>query len=128
MKYLLDTHVFLWLDNDPERLSQQVTSICANPDNTLFISLVSVWELQIKSQLGKLRLPTSLSNMLDAQLAANQLNLLPVALHHIFGLSHLPSHHKDPFDRLLISQAIHQQLILLSDDSIIRRYSIPVVW
>ena len=128
MRYLLDTHVFLWLDSEPERLSERVTSICADPENVLYLSYVSVWEVQIKSQLGKLKLPTPLPDMLNNQISTNQLNLLSVELQHIFGLSNLPPHHKDPFDRLLISQAIHEQLILLSDDNVIRRYPIPTVW
>ena len=128
MKYLLDTHVFLWLDTEPERLSARVTAICADTENTLYMSLVSVWELQIKSQLGKLRLPTLLPNMITSQLSANQLRLLPVELAHIFGLSDLPPHHKDPFDRLLIAQAISEDAILISDDAIVAKYPLPVIW
>lgn len=128
MNYLLDTHVFLWLDHNPKRLSEQVKTICADGENKLFLSIVSVWEIQIKVQLGKLATPTTLSEIIDKQFSTNQIELLNIDLKHVFGLSTLAPHHKDPFDRLLIVQAIEEQLALLTDDSVIKRYPVPTIW
>lgn len=128
MNYLLDTHVFLWLDHKPKSLSESVKAICSDSSNALFLSIVSVWEIQIKVQLGKLNIPTSVTEIVSNQISANQIKLLNIDLQHVYRLSALPPHHKDPFDRLLIAQAIHEQLILLSDDSMIKHYPIPTIW
>lgn len=102
MRYLLDTHAFLWFDNQPAKLSPQVAKICQNKSNALLLSLVSIWEIQIKVQLGKLNLPASLLQIVTNQQKANQIELLPITFAHILGLDGLPFHHNDPFDRLLI--------------------------
>lgn len=105
MNYLIDTHVFIWLDTQQNRLSKPVMAIFNDPNNQFYLSLVSIWEIQIKNQLGKLRLSNSLSLVLDAQQKTNHIQILSIELPHILGLSQLPDHHNDPFDRLLISQA-----------------------
>ena len=128
MKYLLDTHTFIWLDSDPDKLSAAVTSLCSDPQNQLYLSIASVWEMQIKIQLRKLKLPTSLAKTLEEQQTANRLLLLPIELTHILGLAALPDHHKDPFDRLLIAQANAEKMPLISDDPQIAKYSVTVVW
>jgi PIN domain nuclease of toxin-antitoxin system len=128
MNYLLDTHVFLWLDHKTKSLSEPVKAICADGENRLFLSMVSVWEIQIKVQLGKLIIPASLAEIIGNQINTNQIQLLNIDLKHVYGLNTLLPHHKDPFDRLLIAQAIEEQLILLSDDNIIRRYPVPILW
>lgn len=128
MKYLLDTHAFIWLDNDPARLSTKVTTVCADRSNLLLLSLASVWEMQIKLQLGRLTLPTPLADTVQNQIDTNQVELLPIKLSHIFELDHLPHHHKDPFDRLLMAQALSEKAILITDDAQIARYSVPTFW
>jgi PIN domain nuclease of toxin-antitoxin system len=100
MRYLLDTHTFVWLDSIPANLSTKVTSICKDPTNLLFISIVSIWEMQIKLNGGKLILPKPLSEIIEWQQQNNSIQVLPVNLPHIFALEKLPSHHRDPFDRL----------------------------
>ncbi len=128
MKYLLDTHVFIWLDNEPDKLSSKVATLCADPDNDLYLSIVNVWEMQIKLVLGKLTLPSPLPDLVNNQIKSNQVTLLPLELSHVFELSSLPKHHKDPFDRLLIAQALNEQHIILSDDTHVSRYPVPIVW
>jgi PIN domain nuclease of toxin-antitoxin system len=127
MKLLLDTHTFLWMDSEPEKLSQHVQELCQNPENTLLLSVVSIWEIQIKKQLGKLELRIPLSEIIREQ-QENGIEILAIESAHIFGLEALPNHHKDPFDRLLISQAIVEGAILLSADPLIKQYPLKVEW
>ncbi len=128
MKVLLDTHTFIWLDNDPERLSAKVARVCADPSNTILLSIAGIWEMQIKLQLGKLTLPAPLADIVANQLKNNQIELLPVQLAHVLQLANLPLRHKDPFDRLLIAQALVEDATMLSNDPLIKQYSVPVIW
>jgi PIN domain nuclease of toxin-antitoxin system len=128
MKLLLDTNVFIWLNDSPHRLKDRVMSIVANPDNELFLSLTSIWEMQIKIQLGKLQLSDSLPDILRTQQEENNLELLKIDIAHIWALEHLPYHHKDPFDRLLIAQAQVEGMTLVSGDGIFARYDVELLW
>jgi PIN domain nuclease of toxin-antitoxin system len=128
MRYLLDTHAFIWLDNDPEKLSPRVAAICANPESSLFLSMASIWEMQIKVQLDKLTLPASIELIVRQQVLDNRIRLLPIEFEHILQLNQLPFHHKDPFDRLLIAQARYVNLTLLSDDLVFQKYSVTRIW
>lgn len=128
MRFLLDTHVFIWMDIASTKLSAAAQSAIQNPANTLFVSLVSIWEMQIKLQLGKLQLTTPLSTMIQIQQQSNQIQLLPIRLNHILALSHLLHHHRDPFDRLLIAQAQQEQLTLITNDSHIQQYNVTCLW
>jgi PIN domain nuclease of toxin-antitoxin system len=127
MKYLLDTHVFVWWSISPEKLSSKAISILQDPDNIIFLSLVSVWEMQIKSLLGKLSFPVPLAEVVFKQ-QANGIWLLPLTLSHIWRLENLPNYHRDPFDRLLISQTMVEQIPLVSNDSQLIQYPTQVVW
>ena len=127
MKVLLDTHTFLWWDGEPEKLSKPALGLCQNPENDLFLSVASVWEMQIKIQLGKLKVNLPLDNLIHQQ-EENGIEILPVHISHVFELSNLPSHHKDPFDRLLIAQARIEEMVFVSADPIIVRYPVKVVW
>jgi len=128
MKYLFDTHTFLWWDMQSARLSPAAFAVCQDLSNELVLSMVSVWEIQIKQQLGKLQLSAPLREVIEKQQSANGIELLSIELAHILGLSELPVHHKDPFDRLLISQANAERLTLISSDPQIARYSVEVIW
>ncbi len=127
MKLLLDTHIFLWLNSNPEKLSSDIHDACSNSGNQLYLSIVSPWEIQIKQQLGKLRLHSQLSDMLETQVKQNELNILPIKLEHIYALNDLPHHHKDPFDRLLISQTEIESMILVTVDKKIGQYDIETL-
>lgn len=128
MNFLLDTHAFIWMDSDADRLSDRVIEILRDRDNTLYLSFASVWEIQIKHQLGKLTLEKPLVEIIHEQQAQNALQLLPIRLEHILGLSDLPHHHRDPFDRLIIAQAKHEVLPLISHDPQIAEYEVNLIW
>jgi len=128
MNYLLDSHVFLWLNDDPEKLSEKVLSLCRNMDNVLSLSHITPWEIQIKQQIGKLKLDNLIGNMIKLQQDENQLQLLPIELKHIYELETLPQFHRDPFDRLLIAQAKSESMILISADQKIKQYDLEVFW
>ena len=128
MKLLLDTHAFIWWYNEPERLPAKVLSACQNPTNTLILSVASVWEMQIKTQLGKLHLDRFLNDILRHQQEQNQLQIIPITLPVVLALDRLPLHHRDPFDRLLIAQANQDGLFLVSNDALIRQYTVSLLW
>jgi len=127
MKLLLDTHIFLWWDSEPTKLSNNVLTALTDPINSLFLSVVSVWEMQIKKDIGKLSLRIGLADMLIEQETKNQIKILPIEAKHIFGLETMPQHHKDPFDRLIIAQAIVEDLTVISNDGIFSSYGIKLL-
>ena len=127
MKLLLDTHIFLWWADDPEKLSQAALSALQDEANELLLSVASVWEMQIKIQLGKLKLSLPLKDLIKNQRETNELNLLSVELKHVLALDALPFHHKDPFDRLLIAQSLEEDLTLVSVDSQFSAYSVKLL-
>jgi PIN domain nuclease of toxin-antitoxin system len=127
MKYLLDTHTFIWWHDNPDLLSEKVLRLCEDVNNELFLSLVSVWEMQIKLQLNKLTLVNSLVVMLETE-KNNAIEILPISLNHIMELDGMPLHHKDPFDRLLIAQAVADDLVLLSKDEHFASYPVKCLW
>lgn len=126
MKLLLDTQIFIWWDSEPERLPPRLLALCEDPSNTLVLSVASVWEMQIKVQLGKLDLDRPLADIVEGHLLGNQIELLPVELPHVLTLEQLPFHHKDPFDRLIIAQALAEHLTILSVDSLFGQYPVTV--
>lgn len=128
MKYLLDTHTFIWWDSEPSKLSARALALCQDRQNTLLLSVVSIWEIQIKMQLNKLRLSLPLKEIIAAQQQTNGVEILPVTLDHVFALENLALHHKDPFDRLLIAQAIVENAILVSADPNLTQYPVQVIW
>lgn len=105
MNLLLDAHAFIWLDDAQQKLSLAATSACIDRTNTLWLSTVTLWEIQIKLEIGKLKLRDSLRSVLLDQERINGLKLLPLDLEHVLELRGLPFHHNDPFDRMLIAQA-----------------------
>lgn len=128
MKLLLDTHAFIWWSDEPEKLSEKVLESCQNDENSLILSIASIWEMQIKIQLGKMRLKHSLRYLIENQQNINNLQILPVTINHIYMLENLPMHHRDPFDRLLICQAMEERLVLVSKDSVFSGYPVSIYW
>ncbi|MFI3187215.1 MAG: type II toxin-antitoxin system VapC family toxin [Methylococcaceae bacterium] len=128
MNLLLDTHAFIWLDIQASMLSPTATSLIQQSDVNLFLSIVSIWEMQIKIQLGKLHLNATLQETITSQQTINDISILPITPAHIFTLESLPLIHRDPFDRLLISQAKLENLVLISKDSVFKDYKIPLIW
>ena len=128
MKLLLDTHVLIWWTSSSEKLSESVYSLLSDSDNTLKFSIASIWEIQIKLQLGKLTLNSSLASLIENQQRVNNLQLLPIELVHIYALAGLPNHHRDPFDRILIAQAIVEKIPIVSIDSVFDAYPSERLW
>ncbi len=127
MKLLLDTHIFIWWADQPEKLSHAALSALQEEANELLLSVASLWEMQIKIQLGKLKLSVPLKELVKTQQETNQLNLLPVELKHVLALDALPFHHKDPFDRLLMAQSLEEDLTLVSVDSQFTAYPVKLL-
>ena len=128
MRLLLDTHAFIWLDNASTRLTQRVRSAIEDADNSLLLSMVSVWEIQIKVQLGRLNIPNGVANLIQRQQESNGVELLPITIPHVLALGELSFHHGDPFDRLLISQARVEDIILVTKDDNISKYPVDLLW
>lgn len=123
MKLLLDTHVLIWTLLERPRLSAAAVDAIGDESNEVFVSVVSAWEIEIKQAKGKLRIPDELG----AGLAAQGFQVLPVALRHVLAVESLPRHHRDPFDRMLISQAQLEGMTFVTSDSEIRHYPVAVL-
>ncbi len=128
MRLLLDTHALLWWDGDARLLSETARSALRDSSNTIFMSVVNAWEMQIKAQIGKLTLFKPLPDIIHEQRTTNGFELLTIELPHILALDGLPLHHRDPFDRLLIAQARHENLTLVSRDPWFAAYPVKVLW
>lgn len=128
MKFLLDTSTFLWWITDNDRLSPKARDVLADGNNEVWFSAVSGWEIVIKAGLGRVVLPEDPEQFLPKQLAANAFQVLPIHLRHTLRVSILPSLHRDPFDRLLVAQALVEELTILSGDAQLAGYPVPVVW
>jgi PIN domain nuclease of toxin-antitoxin system len=123
MKLLLDTQALLWWLSDSTQLSQAARTAIGDGTNTVFVSAASAWEMEIKSALGKLRVPDNL----EETLAKERFFELPIRITHATALRRLPAIHRDPFDRLLIAQAQVESLTVVTSDPVFDRYRIPVV-
>lgn len=128
MRYLLDSHVFLWWADKYQNLSDKVMAIFQEPGNELYLSVASVWEIQIKSQLGHLSLPRDLATIITTEQQTNGIHLLLVQPVHIYHLDKLPDHHKDPFDRMLVAQAVYENMAIITKDAAIAKYPVTVIW
>ena len=127
MKLLFDTNVLLWATREPSRLSKNAARAILDPHNDRFVSLVSMWELQIKFGPGKLTLPSPIEDLWPLWMRDLAATTLPIEARHIGGLSRLPQIHKDPFDRLLAAQARHEGMTIVSSDQIFSQYGIPMI-
>ena len=128
MKYLFDTHAFLWLNDESERLTQTVKELCSSGEHEFYLSMASAWEMQIKHQLGKLSLAMPIAELVIKNTQENNIQLLPIDLSHNNYLEQLPSHHKDPFDRIIIAQAIIEGMSIISIDHAFVDYPVNIVW
>jgi PIN domain nuclease of toxin-antitoxin system len=125
MKLLLDTHLLLWAAGEPDKLSDEALRLIEAPDNELFVSAASLWEIAIKSSLGRTDF-TADARVLRRGLLDNGYNELPVVSEHAVAIVGLPAIHKDPFDRILIAQAMIEGITLLTGDAIIAQYAGPI--
>jgi PIN domain nuclease of toxin-antitoxin system len=123
MKLLLDTHALLWWLEDPHLLSKEARNAVRNGKNAVYVSAAVAWEIVIKKGLGKLEVPDNL----EETLAQNRFLALPILVSHALAVEKLPLHHRDPFDRMLIAQAVHEGLTLVSRDSQVRQYPVSCI-
>jgi PIN domain nuclease of toxin-antitoxin system len=127
MKLLLDTHTFLWFIGDHPQLSKTAHSLL-EADHDILLSTASLWEMAIKIQLGKLKLDAPYETFIPEQLKANDIQELSITLNHLMPLVTLPLYHKDPFDRLLISQSIVEKIPIISVDTAFDDYDVERLW
>ncbi|HEY6330538.1 MAG TPA: type II toxin-antitoxin system VapC family toxin [Blastocatellia bacterium] len=128
MRLLLDTHTFLWYTVGDPRLSSVARAHIDNRSNERLLSVASVWEIAIKVSNGKLALSGGLDQFIKDQLRRNWIQLFSITLAHIVRVSVLPFYHRDPFDRLLIAQALEEGICILGDDARFDDYNVPRIW
>ena len=128
MKVLLDTCTFLWLTHDAPELSEGAKEIFTEIANEVYLSVVSVWEITVKHKLGKLPLPDVPLAFVKQQRAIYSIETLPLSETTLQHLLTLPDHHRDPFDRMLICQALEHDLVILTSDELIRAYPVKTLW
>lgn len=128
MRLLLDTHAFLWWIFDDPRLSSTARALIADPSAEILFSVVSAWEIAIKSRTGRLDLPPGLPAFIHDQIRRNRFAVLPIGLRHALQVHALPDHHRDPFDRLLVAQSQVEEAPLLSTDTQIAAYDVTLRW
>ena len=127
MKAILDTHAFLWALAGDERMSRHARDIFAGSTD-LSLSIASVWEILIKVQSGKLSFPRPAGPYVLSRMAENRIKRLPISIDHLLALEHLPMHHRDPFDRMLIAQSMEEDWPIITADPMFKRYPIRVIW
>lgn len=127
MRLLLDAHALIWALYEPEHLAEAARREIVDPDNDVYVSAVTAWELAIKVGLGKLPLPPDLQDWLLDRLTANRFASLPVTAEHALAVERLPRHHRDPFDRLLIAQATAEDMAIVTRDRVFQAYAVRVL-
>ena len=128
MKLLVDTHVFLSFISDDRRLSSRSLAALIDPANELYLSVASIWEIIMKYQIGKLPMPEPVDHFLEQEINKNHILVLPILQDHVFRLLDLPLIHRDQFDRILLSQSIEDHLPIISNDRVLSRYPVEVIW
>ncbi len=128
MKFLLDTHAFIWFIAGDNTLSNKVRELIEDTSNERLISSASAWEMAIKFSLGKLMMDASFDELFPDQLQSNDITLLPIHLTHLSRIAQMPLHHRDPFDRLLVAQCQVEGIPILSRDPAFDAYGIQRIW
>ena len=128
MELLLDTHSFLWFAGGDERLSKRAQDAISDLDNGAYLSVSSLWEMTIKINIGKLKLPRPFGELIPEQLVLNEIEVLHAELPHLASYIDLPLHHRDPFDRLIIAQAKVENMQVVSKDGEFEKYGVELLW
>jgi len=128
MRYLLDTHVMIWMMTDPSKIGRKALNIIEDGSNILLWSAVSFWELTVKISLGKLSLSSDWVQQLEAEKKGNRILDFSLEWRHCCKYESLPWHHRDPFDRLLVCQALCEGLSMITKDRHIEKYEAPIIW
>jgi PIN domain nuclease of toxin-antitoxin system len=126
--YLLDTSIFLCSLISPEKLNSQAMALWEDATTELVLSAASAWEISIKSALGKLTLPEPASLYVPKRMTTHGIRSLPISQIHALAAGELPRHHRDPFDRMLVAQAMNEDMVLMTADSLFEKYRIDTVW
>ncbi len=126
MKILLDTHVYIWFAEGDRRLGKTLETELESPENQLFLSIVSIWEMAIKIQLNKLNLAKDLKQIINDSITGG-IEILPLLPSHVFKVSELEMHHRDPFDRIIIAQSLVEEMHIATEDEMFSSYSIKKV-
>jgi len=127
VRIILDTQCWLWMQADPARLSARSRKLIVEPANELLLSVASIWEIAIKTGLGKLELPAPVDEYVTSRMAEHGVRSLSIEQAHALRVASLPPHHRDPFDRILIAQAQVENLPLLTSDRTLRAYDLKVI-
>jgi PIN domain nuclease of toxin-antitoxin system len=128
MRLLLDTHALLWFVWNHPKLSATARSLISDPKNTLLLSAASIWEVAIKVSIGKLTLADPYDVFMNQAINTTGLTLLPIEVRHAALMTSLPFHHNDPFDRMILAQALAEKLSLLSADALFDTYGVSRLW
>ena len=128
MRLLLDSHAFIWLTESPERVPLAVLSEFERSDTEIYLSIASVWEMQLKALKGDLKLYAPLIDIVAVEQQQNGLSILGLRSDHVWALADLPAHHRDPFDRMLIAQAQVEDMHLVTADRNIAKYKVKTLW
>ncbi len=128
MRLLLDTHSFLWFISGDERMSTTARGWVEDVQNEVFLSVASLWEMAIKISLGRLRFAQPFDVFISQQISINRIGLLGITIGHTAKVAELPFHHRDPFDRLLIAQALVEQMPIVSRDPVLETYGVTRLW
>jgi PIN domain nuclease of toxin-antitoxin system len=127
MRFLIDTQILIWLIGISDKLPKNILKIIKDTENYIFVSDVSIWEIAIKFSIGKLKIPFELKNIIQEIYRMN-INILEITSEHVIKVAELPFHHKDPFDRLIISQSILENLPIISSDINLKKYDTEIIW
>ena len=127
MKYLIDTQILIWLFISPNKIPSNIQNLLKNLDNEIYVSKVSIWEIAIKVSIGKLIIPFEIKKLIF-EIKEMNIKILNIKNQHLIKVTDLPFHHKDPFDRLIISQAFIDRITIISSDNNFSKYNVKVLW
>lgn len=128
MRFLIDTHTLLWIVDDDPKLSDKAKKIFLNNNNDIFVSIASIWEMVIKISLKRLEIPGTLSEFVKEHIRGSKIEIMSIDLNHLYQLENLPFIHRDPFDRIIIAQAIIENIPVISKDEVFDGYPIQRIW
>lgn len=128
MPTLLDTNAFLWFISGNDRLTDNARNYITDINNELVLSIASLWEIAIKTSIGKLELLKPFDQLIPDQLEKNSIEILPINLNHVSAIINLEFHHRDPFDRIIIAQGLTEHMPVITSDAIFCKYPIDIIW
>ncbi len=128
MRLLLDTHAFLWFIQGSQNLSETARNLIEDPENQKLLSIASLWEISIKVSIGKLDVGMAIADLLSREVYGNGFEVLAIQANHLDELTKLVFHHKDPFDRLMIAQALAKRMPVVTKDEAFERYTVSLLW